>query len=155
MLDPFFAPIPALANLVKPLAESTNLITLPLHIHEVLLAAVFYHLTDTQISGVVSSWLFPSIYPQLPRRTRVNWNMHVTSLVQSVLICALALWVISVDEERKTMDWRERVYGYTGVVGMVQAFAAGYFIWYDSLPLPSSHSFSLSCVRVIRFFKRN
>jgi len=38
-----------------------------------------------------------------------------------------------VDEERQTMDWRERIYGYTGVVGMIQAFAAGYFIWYEIL----------------------
>ena len=27
------------------------------------------------------------------------------------------------------MDWRERVWGYTGAGGMVQGFAAGYFAW--------------------------
>ena len=27
------------------------------------------------------------------------------------------------------MDWRERVYGYTGGDGMIQGFAAGYFLW--------------------------
>ena len=27
------------------------------------------------------------------------------------------------------MDWWERVYGYTGAAGMVQGFAAGYFLW--------------------------
>lgn len=33
------------------------------------------------------------------------------------------------DEERKAMDWKERVWGYTGGGGMIQAFAAGYFLW--------------------------
>jgi hypothetical protein len=27
------------------------------------------------------------------------------------------------------MDWEERVWGYTGAAGMVQALAAGYFVW--------------------------
>jgi hypothetical protein len=33
------------------------------------------------------------------------------------------------DEERKNMDWRERVWGYTGGAGMIQGMAAGYFLW--------------------------
>jgi hypothetical protein len=27
------------------------------------------------------------------------------------------------------MDWKGRVWGYTGAGGMVQGFAAGYFLW--------------------------
>jgi hypothetical protein len=27
------------------------------------------------------------------------------------------------------MGWRERVYGYSGGEGLVQSFAAGYFVW--------------------------
>lgn len=27
------------------------------------------------------------------------------------------------------MDWRERVWGYTGGTGLIQAFATGYFTW--------------------------
>ena len=27
------------------------------------------------------------------------------------------------------MDWEGRVYGYTGAGGMLQGFAAGYFLW--------------------------
>lgn len=39
-----------------------------------------------------------------------------------------------VDEERTGMTnkykgWEERVWGYTGGIGLVQAFAGGYFIW--------------------------
>ncbi|KAL8976469.1 MAG: hypothetical protein Q9177_006851 [Variospora cf. flavescens] len=36
---------------------------------------------------------------------------------------------MAVDDERKGMDWKERVWGYTGGGGMIQAFAAGYFLW--------------------------
>lgn len=34
-----------------------------------------------------------------------------------------------VDQERKNMDSEERIWGYTGAAGMVQALAAGYFVW--------------------------
>ena len=27
------------------------------------------------------------------------------------------------------MDWSERIWGYTGAGGMIQGFAAGYFLW--------------------------
>ncbi len=51
------------------------------------------------------------------------------SLVQSSVINVLALWIMYVDEERKGMRWPERVWGYTGAGGMIQGFAAGYFLW--------------------------
>ena len=49
--------------------------------------------------------------------------------MQSLLINVLAIWVILTDEERKNMDWAGRVWGYTGGGGMIQGFAAGYFLW--------------------------
>ncbi|KAL8954217.1 MAG: hypothetical protein Q9193_007330, partial [Seirophora villosa] len=36
---------------------------------------------------------------------------------------------MAVDDERTHMDWKERVWGYTGGGGMIQAFATGYFLW--------------------------
>jgi len=33
------------------------------------------------------------------------------------------------DKERKAMTSAERVYGYDGACGMVQALATGYFVW--------------------------
>ena len=53
-------------------------------------------------------------------------------MVQSLFINTLAAWVIVADEERWAMGWRERVWGYTGGMGMVQGFSAGYF-WWDGL----------------------
>ncbi|KAI9801521.1 MAG: hypothetical protein M1833_002753 [Piccolia ochrophora] len=129
MLDPVFPPPPLLTKLVQPLADALSLTTLPLHAHEVLIAFTLYHLINTRLSPAVSTWLFPDIYPHFNRKTKINWDVHVVSLCQSVLICALALWVLYVDEERSAMGWRERVWGYTGAGGMIQGLAAGYFLW--------------------------
>ncbi|KAL8831668.1 MAG: hypothetical protein Q9170_005191 [Blastenia crenularia] len=130
MHDPFPIPPPSfLVRATTPLANSLSLPTLPVHIHELLFAAFTYHVVCAYVSPFLSRRLFPTIYPQLPRRTRLNWDVHVVSLAQSVFVCAAALWVMYEDEERRAMDWKERVWGYTGGGGMIQAFAAGYFLW--------------------------
>jgi hypothetical protein len=51
------------------------------------------------------------------------------SFIQSVLICSLAFYVRRNDPQRDMMGWKERVYGYSGGEGMVQAFSCGYFLW--------------------------
>lgn len=130
MLDPFpFPPPPLLVRTFTPLADVLTLPTLPLHIHELLFAALLYHLICAYFSPVLSRYFFPSIYSNLPPRTRLNWDVHVVSLFQSILVCGAALWVMAVDQDRKGMDWKERVWGYTGACGMIQALAAGYFLW--------------------------
>ncbi|KAL6715335.1 hypothetical protein ACLMJK_007601 [Lecanora helva] len=130
MHDPFPLPPPTfLVSATQPLAASLSLPTLPLHIHELLLATLSYHLICTYLSPLLSTFLFPSIYPHFPPRTRLNWDVHVVSLLQSLFINAAALWVMWGDEERRSMGWEERVWGYTGAGGMIQGFAAGYFLW--------------------------
>jgi hypothetical protein len=129
MHDPFLPIPPLLSTLSAPIANTFNLTTLPLHIHEVLIAFFFYHAVNTYGSPWISRRLFPTIYSNLNKRTKLNWDVHVVSLVQSCLINALAIWVIWTDEERSSMDWRGRVWGYTGAGGMIQGFAAGYFLW--------------------------
>ncbi|PVH74579.1 hypothetical protein DL98DRAFT_552137 [Cadophora sp. DSE1049] len=99
MVYPFFPSPPTLVNTVLHIAEYLGLSTLPLHIHEVILGWTYHHLIDTIVSPVISTWLFPSVYPRLPARTMISWNKHVTS------------------------------FGYTGARGAVQGFAAGYFLW--------------------------
>ena len=129
MLDPFFPPPQILVNAIQPMANYIGLLTLPLHVHEIIFAWVFYHLVCTIISPAISNWLFPSTYVQLPARTMRNWDVHVTSFIQSSFITVFALLVIWTDEERKEMDWVGRIWGYTGAGGAVQGFAAGYFLW--------------------------
>lgn len=130
MLDPFpFEAPAALQQAIKPFTDYMSFKTLPLHIHELLFAVLLYHVTNTVISPWLSTRLFPTIYPQFNKRTRINWDVHVVSLLQSTLINALALWVSIADDERSEMDWEGRVWGYTGASGLVVAFSCGYFVW--------------------------
>jgi len=55
--------------------------------------------------------------------------MHCASMVSSVSICVLALFVTAVDNERRNMNHEERMWGYTGAAGLVQALATGYFLF--------------------------
>lgn len=130
MHDPFPIPPPAwMKELVTPLATFLKLYTLPLHIHEILFAALGYQFICSVLSPLLSTFFFPQIYNSLPRRTRLNWDVHFVSMVQSIMINSLALWVMWVDKERGRMTWDERIWGYDGAGGMIQGFAAGYFLW--------------------------
>ena len=129
MIDPLRPPPAFISSLAQPVANVLSLKTLPLHAHEVLLAFTVYYLMDTILAPRLSILLVPETYSSLPPRTRINWNIRVVSTIQAIFICALASWVVITDEERKNMNLAERIFGYTGALGMTQAFAAGYFIW--------------------------
>ncbi|KAI1350174.1 TLC domain-containing protein [Xylaria sp. FL0043] len=130
MKDPFpIPPIPALSTAVQPWADYFDLPTLPLHVHEIVIIAAFYEFVRSVVSPVLSSRLFPAQYGALSKSKKLNWDVHVVSLVQSTTINALALWVMYADEERRQMDWQERLWGYTGGSAMIQGLAAGYFLW--------------------------
>lgn len=129
MLDPIFSPPSILVKAIKPVAELTGLSTLPFHFHEVIFGLICYHVIYKIISPMVSARVFPKLYPHLSLRTTINWNVHFTSFIQSSFITAFALFVIVYDEERKSMGWAGRIWGYTGAGGAVQGFAAGYFLW--------------------------
>jgi len=130
MHDPFpFPPLPWLSKAVQPFADYFSLPTLPLHIHEVLGSFLAYTFINIVVAPWLSKRLFPIKYTRLSPERKINWDVHVVSLVQSTTINVLALWVMFTDEERKNMDWRERVWGYTGAAGMIQGMATGYFLW--------------------------
>ena len=129
MLDPFFSSPSFITTLSTPIAQFLNLTTLPLHVHEVILAATFYNIVFQIGAPYISTRLFPTFYHKFNARTKTNWDVRVVSLVQSSVINLLTLWVMWRDEERKGMDWEQRIWGYTGAGGMIQGFAAGYFLW--------------------------
>ena len=130
MKDPFFLPpITWLSEAVQPFADRFGLTSLPLHVHEILAAALLYSVIFYPFSPIISRLLAPNHYPHLPRKSRLNWDAHVVSMVQSLLINALAVWVMWRDDERKHMNWEERIWGYTGAAGLIQSLAAGYFVW--------------------------
>ncbi|KAK8146963.1 hypothetical protein G3M48_002350 [Beauveria asiatica] len=130
MKDPFFLkPIPWLSDLVRPLSHRLDLVTLPLHIHEVLFAALLYSSIFYLLSPIMSRIIAPKHYPQLSRNKQLNWDAHVVSMVQSVFINGLALWIMWVDEERSSMDREGRIWGYSGAPALLQSMAVGYFVW--------------------------
>jgi hypothetical protein len=130
MHDPFPLPCPDwLRQRTEPFANYVSLKTLPLHVHELLLAFSFYYAVNLFVAPALSRYFFPRTYSSLNARTKANWDVHVVSFVQSTIICVLALWVTVKDEERSNMNWAGRVHGYTGAGGLIQAFAGGYFLW--------------------------
>ena len=130
MKDPFpIPPSPWLSKAVQPFADYVHFSTLPLHVHEVVGSFLGYTFIHLVIGPIISKSLFPVKYAKLSGERRINWDVHVVSLCQSVGINVLALWVMWKDEERKGMDWQQRVWGYTGAAGMIQGLATGYFLW--------------------------
>ncbi|KAG9186525.1 hypothetical protein G6011_09633 [Alternaria panax] len=128
MRDPLPPPL-LLVQASKSFADKLSLNTLPYHVHEILLGFLGYHFILHVLSPTISQLVCPKTYNGFNKRTRLNWDIHCVSMIQAVFICAAALWVIFEDEQRHEMDWRGRLWGYTPASGMVQGFAAGYFLW--------------------------
>ncbi|KAF7192974.1 putative TLC domain-containing protein C17A2.02c [Pseudocercospora fuligena] len=134
MLDPFrHTALGPFQPLLIPIAEPVRLTALPLHAHEVLIALTLYTFIAQILSPAASAYLLPNAYPNLDRRTKISWHIHVVSFMQSCIVSALSFYVIFFDEERKTWrpdeNWEMRVWGYTGLTGLLQSFALGYFIF--------------------------
>ncbi|KKZ62565.1 hypothetical protein EMCG_02972 [[Emmonsia] crescens] len=129
MLDPIPPPPQWLQDAFRPVAEKLGLHSMTLHIHEIIFFFVLYQFAQSVVSPRLSTALFPKFYPHFNRRTKLNWDVHVVSLVQSSLINTVALWVMYVDKDRQAMTLFERVWGYSGTCGLIQGMAVGYFIW--------------------------
>jgi hypothetical protein len=139
-MDFFVQPCPSLLGPLQTWAESlaakSDLVSLPQHIHQVVAAFVAYQAIYLVVSPAFSRRLVPGIYNSLNKRTKINWDVHIVSFVQSIFICALALWGMVTDHDRQAAgnDPRDegklyRVFGYTVTGGAVQGYATGYFVW--------------------------
>jgi hypothetical protein len=128
MRDPIPAPT-RLVELTKPYADKLSLYTLPWHAHEVLIGFFAYHFILYCLSPTLSRIICPNVYRKFSKRTQLNWDIHWVSMIQALFVNTAALYVIVTDAQRKEMDWRGRLWGYTPASGMVQGFAAGYFLW--------------------------
>lgn len=135
MLDPFPSPTWLQDNVSTPLALYLRLPALSSHVHESALALVAYQFIHSYISPFLSRRLFPHQYPSFSPETKLNWHTHVVSSVYSILISTVALWIILNDKEWRSMASGpagivERIHGYTGALGLLAAFAQGYFIYH-------------------------
>lgn len=122
-------PIPWLSEWSRPLANRLGLSVLPLHIHEIVYSAALYFAIFYVISPIFSRLLASKHYSHLSRKKKLNWDAHVVSMFQALLISGVALWVLFTDEERMNMDRDGRMWGYTGGCGLIAGLAVGYFVW--------------------------
>jgi hypothetical protein len=122
-----------LSRSIRPLSNYLGLATLPNHVHEIVFAYTLYETAFRVVSPYFSRKLFPERYGKMTKRQRLNWDAHMVSMYQALFINTAALWVILRDPGRGVQNegwnWMERLWGYNGAAGMVQAFAAGYFLW--------------------------
>lgn len=114
--------IPGLDALVAPLADRLGYSILATHASEVVFATVFYQAIFI-LSGVISPLVLPS-YKTLTPKTRVNFDIHVVSHIQAILIVALSAPLFG----DKVLA-ADRVYSYTPYAGFITAMALGYFAW--------------------------
>lgn len=112
------------------MSSATGLLTtLPYHAYQAIGACLCYFALYLVLSPVLSAYLVPNLHRTLPRRTRINWNVRVVSLIQATFICICSTHVILADKSRTEMDAMDRLRAYSPMAGRVQAFAAGYFLW--------------------------
>ena len=134
MRDPFpIGPPPFLVAAVKPYTDAVSLYTLPLHFHEVLFAFSLYTFIYTVVSPFLSTTFCGERYRKFNPRTRTSWDVHTVSFFQSIIITSISTYIILFDEERKSWTgsehWEQRIWAYSGLSGLCQSFALGYFMW--------------------------
>lgn len=99
------------------------------HWHEVVLSLLFYGTIHLLSPFVMSRWM-GSHYTTLPKRTRVNFDVHVVSMVQCFIsIASLApMWNHSHWQNRLN-DPKSSIEGSTPYGSFVAAITVGYFVW--------------------------
>jgi TLC domain len=117
----FPPPPPDFIKAVSPYCELLGFKSLASHLHVVVGAALFYQ-SMFLVSPFISS-MFKS-YNALRTRSKINWDIHVVSMIQCVLICFLAFFALG-DPQLKG----DRVFGYSAFGADVSALACGYFVW--------------------------
>lgn len=128
MRDPF-APPESVVRVFRPLADRLGLPTLPLHAHEALVSFAIYEVLFSVVSPWLSRRLVPKAYAGFSRRTRLNWDSRVTSQFQQAYILGLVAYTMLRDPSRSDTGWEERLWGYNGIIGLIQGSAVGYFLW--------------------------
>lgn len=99
------------------------------HWHEIVGAAAFYFLIQA-VSPFLLARLLGASYTQLTKRTRLNFDIHVVSMVQCVASIALLLPTWNHPEIRnRAVDPVNAVFGYNAYLGFVSAVTTGYFVW--------------------------
>ncbi|PQE17467.1 TLC domain-containing protein [Rutstroemia sp. NJR-2017a WRK4] len=135
-----------LVTIFEPVGDFLGLPHLPNHIHETLFFLLLFHVIYTRLSPAIATYLFPKIYPAYSHEQKVDWDCHIVSLTQSIINSVLSMYVIFYDEERKSMTWQERVWGYTEPSNVALGVANGYFVWHAIMMIKYKYMYGWSMV---------
>ncbi|EGW34926.1 uncharacterized protein SPAPADRAFT_132553 [Spathaspora passalidarum NRRL Y-27907] len=99
------------------------------HWHEILASFLFYLIVQ-ELSGPIFSRVMGPTYTKLPKRTKVNFDVHVASMVQCVV--SFVLLVAHFNNEHflnREQDPVNSLVGTTPFGCMVCSVTVGYFLW--------------------------
>ncbi|PWN17833.1 hypothetical protein BCV69DRAFT_123270 [Microstroma glucosiphilum] len=124
---------PALTKAVEPFCTKYGFPHLATHFPLALASLVFW--VSLQFASALITPSLYAPYKNLPRKTRVQWHVHLVALVHAVIITPLAAaqWY-AVRQDGGLVGGKHplaanRLYGYTVETGNVYAIALGYFAW--------------------------
>jgi len=129
-----------LDSVLGPVFDSLGLHTLTYHWHVLLLSTLACRFIVTA-SSVICPVLFPKTYPNLAGSKRLNWDIHVVSMVHSLVIIVGSALVLTDNELMK-----DKVFGYDRKAGNVYAIACGYFLWDTCTSIKHANEFGHSFV---------
>lgn len=99
------------------------------HWHEVVGAFLFY-VTIQALSAPIFSIIMGQRYTSLPKNTKLNFDVHVTSMVQCIVsILILIPHLFNPHFNNRLDDPLSSLTGTTPFGGMVCAVTVGYFLW--------------------------
>ncbi|EGN95539.1 hypothetical protein SERLA73DRAFT_186601 [Serpula lacrymans var. lacrymans S7.3] len=111
-------------ELSKPLADITGVPNISQHADVILVSCLCFTFVRLVLSPILSTVFFPISYGQTGKRAKHNWDVHVVSLVNAVVIIYLAGRCLNIP----ILD-EDRAFGWHDEACFVQAVACGYFLW--------------------------
>ncbi|RKP23518.1 TLC domain-containing protein [Syncephalis pseudoplumigaleata] len=120
LLSPLHAQLTAA---LEPYFHAVGLPKLTDHWHVLAASFVFWHLV-AYASTRLSPILAPKSYAQLPRIKRINWDIHVVSMVHCLSVLYMAFQVYGIPALQA-----DKLFGYDSYAGNVYAYTCGYFLW--------------------------
>lgn len=99
------------------------------HWHEIAGTVLFYVLVQ-RLLGPVARYCLGSTYTLLAKRTRVNFDVHVVSMVQSLvsILALVPMWHHPLWANHRANP-SGAILGYTPYAGLVALVTVGYFVW--------------------------
>lgn len=112
----------------RPFPE-TSTTPLVAHWHEIVGSFLMYVLVQ-KLSPMVCSRLFGKSYTQLNYKTKINFDIHVVSMVQCVVsvLALIPMWNHPTWKNRE-LDHASAVFAYYPYGAFVSSISVGYFLW--------------------------